>query len=110
MFQEMELLASVAVFLAFFAAFAYHSELVQGALQSGISVHSHALSQVITLQELANAYHVAGYAWQIPGSEAPAPVNPAILGNRPAVGRMLTMGGYVYLLSGSNVTTGSGND
>lgn len=110
MFQEVELLASVAVFLAFFAAFAYHSELVQGALQSGISSHSYALSQGIALQELINAYHVAGYAWQTSGPATPAPINPAMLGDGSAGGRMLTMGGYVYLLSGSNVTTRSGND
>ena len=110
MFQEIELLASVAVFLAFFAVFAYHSALAQGSIQSGMATHGNALGYDITLQEELNAYSLAGRVPQMSGLAEPVPLNPSIMGNGSPGGRMLTMGGYVYLLGGSNVTTGAGDD
>ncbi|HVC58196.1 MAG TPA: hypothetical protein VND15_01835 [Candidatus Acidoferrales bacterium] len=104
MFQEIELLAAIAVFLPFFAAFAYHLTFAQNTFADGVASHSTALQRGILLQQEINAYSVSGVGGLTSGTKVLNPANPFVANGNVAGGRLVSIGGSVYVTDGVNET------
>ncbi|HUY70396.1 MAG TPA: hypothetical protein VMV00_02405 [Candidatus Baltobacteraceae bacterium] len=104
MFQEIELLAAIAVFLPFFAAFAYHLTFMQNVFESGAMSLGESLQHGIMLQQELNAYSVSGLSGPIGNLTLPEAADPFAVNGIRGGGRLLQMGGSIYAIGGANGT------